>query len=123
MLVVLRCSISISLSGSSSSAEVSRSTRSSIEPTSFSARSFPETREHEERGLHRTLYRFSPDDYRDIDKIWKGPHPSDGQEVEVADGPPEGAPRPDLPEQPGIGVPGYDPGELAEIAKRLMKTG
>jgi Mn-containing catalase len=84
---------------------------------------FPETREHEERGLHRTLYRFSPDDYRDIDKIWKGTHPSDGEEVVVADGPPEGAERPDIPEQPGIGVPGYDPGELAEIAKRLMKTG
>jgi Mn-containing catalase len=81
---------------------------------------FPETREHEEKGLHRTLYRFSPDDYRDIDKIWDGAHPDDGQEVKVEDGPPEGGPTTDFGEVPENFVPGYDPGELAEIAKRLM---
>jgi Mn-containing catalase len=82
---------------------------------------FPETRQWEERGLHRILYRFSPDDYREIDKIWKGEHPQDGEEVEVVDGPPEGAPRPDTPAQPGIGVPGYELGELSDIAQRMMQ--
>jgi Mn-containing catalase len=81
---------------------------------------FPETREHEEAGLHRTLYRFSPDDYRDIDKVWVGTHPEDGEEVTVADGPPEGSPTPEQEEAPDNFVPGYDPGELAEIAKRMM---
>ena len=74
------------------------------------------------RLLHRTLYRFSPDDYRDIDKIWKGPHPGDGQEITIADGPPKGAAPPDTPEQPGIGVPGYDIGELAQMAQRLLRS-
>jgi manganese catalase len=81
---------------------------------------FPETRQWEERGLHRILYRFSPSDYTDIDKVWKGPHPEDGEEVEVADQPAEGAPRPDFPPEPTLGIPGYDVGELAEVAKRMM---
>ncbi len=81
---------------------------------------FPETRQYEDQGLHRTLYRFSPDDFKDVDKVWKGPHPEDGQEVAVQDRPPEGAEKPPQPEAPEMSVPGYDPGELAEIAKRLM---
>ena len=81
---------------------------------------FPETRPHEEAGLHRTLYRFSPDDFKDVDKVWNGVHPDDGQEVKVVDGPPEGAAAPPAPEQPENFVPGYDPGELAEIAQRMM---
>jgi Mn-containing catalase len=81
---------------------------------------FPETRRHEDAGLHRTLYRFSPEDFRDIDKVWQGLHPEDGQEVRVVDGPPEGDEAPPSPEQPENFVPGYDPGELAEIAQRMM---
>jgi len=81
---------------------------------------FPETRQWEERGLHRVLYRFSPDDYRDVNQIWKGPHPEDGKEVEVVDGPPDGAPRPDTPAELGIGAPGYERGFLEEIASRLV---
>ena len=82
---------------------------------------FPETRQWEDRGLHRILYRFSPDDYVDVDKIWKGPHPEDGQEVTVEQGPPEGGPKPDFPPQPEMGVPGYDMGEIAEIAARMLR--
>jgi Mn-containing catalase len=84
---------------------------------------FPETREHEEKGLRRTLYRFSPEDYRDIDKVWVGSHPEDGEELRVADAPPEGAAKPEQPETPETFVPGYDPGELAEIASRMMRGG
>jgi Mn-containing catalase len=83
---------------------------------------FPETRTFEEQGLHRTLYRFSPDDYRGITQIWAGTHPEDGQEVEVVDGPPEGGPLMELPEAPEEFAPGYDPGELAEITGRLLQT-
>jgi len=82
---------------------------------------FPETRQYNEQGIHRTLYRFSPDDFKDIDKVWKGPHPEDGQEVFVQDGPPEGGHMADPPEEPAVFAPDYHPGELAEIAERMMR--
>jgi Mn-containing catalase len=81
---------------------------------------FPETRQWEEQGLHRKLYRFSPDDYRDVGQVWTGPHPTDGEEVEFVDEPPEGVARPDLPAEPAIGVPGFHPGEIGELAAKLM---
>jgi Mn-containing catalase len=83
---------------------------------------FPETRQYEEAGSHRTLYRFSPDDFRDISKVWTGPHPEDGQEVEVADGPPDGGEAADPPQDPSEFAPGYHPDELAEIAQRMMNS-
>ena len=83
---------------------------------------FPETRQYEDQGIHRILYRFSPDDYRDIDKVWKGPHPEDGEEVEVQDGPPEGGPQSDPPEDAAMFAPGYHPGELVEIAQHMMRS-
>ena len=83
---------------------------------------FPETRQYEDQGIHRILYRFSPDDYRDIDKVWKGPHPEDGEEVEVQDGPPEGGPQSDPPEDAAMFAPGYHPGELAQIAQHMMRS-
>lgn len=83
---------------------------------------FPEARPFEESGVHRTLYRFSPDDYRDVAKIWTGTHPQDGQALQVVDGPPAGGETYDLPEQKNVFAPGYDPGELAEIARRLMAS-
>ncbi|MBA2440812.1 MAG: manganese catalase family protein [Rubrobacter sp.] len=83
---------------------------------------FPETKVHRDANSHRTLYRFSPDDFKDIDKIWKGVHPDDGQEVFVKDGPPEGGQTVDHPEETAAYAPGYDPGELAEIAQRMMRN-
>src|SRR5688500_18254430 len=56
----------------------------------ISNKRFPEARKHEAKGLHRILYRFSPDDYREITDIWTGKHPEDGNPLEVQDGPPEG---------------------------------
>ena len=65
----------------------------------------------EEQGLHRKLYRFSVDDYKDMAAIWRGPHPSgDG---EVVDGSPEGGPLADLTAAPENYAPGYHPDELA----------
>jgi Mn-containing catalase len=81
----------------------------------------PEAKKFNDMGSHRTLYRFSPDDYRDINKIWRGRHWEDGGELEVRDGPPpESVPVLPLPPEPQVYAPGYHPGELQEIAQRLL---
>lgn len=61
---------------------------------------FDAARKFEDQGIHLRLYTFSDTDYRDIDKIWKGPHPIDGKPLKVFDGMPAGAPVPDLEEVP-----------------------
>ena len=82
----------------------------------------PEAKKYHDQDIHTLMYRFSPDDYRDIDKIWKGSHPEDGKPLTVTDELPKGGPiNPGTPE-PQVYAPGYHPGELAEIAARLMKN-
>ncbi|TVQ61487.1 MAG: manganese catalase family protein [Phycisphaerales bacterium] len=87
---------------------------------------FPETRPHEARGEHRILYRFSPDDYKRISEIWNGPHPEDNEPLIVHDGPPEGAPVPDLDEEPQLTAPSgpdaetYSPDMLADYAGKIF---
>jgi Mn-containing catalase len=71
----------------------------------ISNRKFPEARVHEERGLHRKLFRFSQDDYTEMGSIWKGAHPEDGTALEVVDGIPEGAPPPELDDEPQLTSP------------------
>ncbi|MBL9148176.1 MAG: manganese catalase family protein [Phycisphaerae bacterium] len=74
---------------------------------------FPEAAAHEAKGLHRILYRFSPDDYRELGAIWSGEHPEDGGQLRVVDGPPEGGEVPDLDEEPQLTAPmGPDSGEI-----------
>lgn len=81
---------------------------------------FPEARIHENKGLHRILYRWSPDDYMRVSEIWNGVHPEDGQELTVLDEIPEGAPWPEFPEEPQLSSPGgIDPEMLKEIAAKL----
>jgi len=82
---------------------------------------FPEARKFEERGYHRTLYRFSVEDYKDIRLIWQGKHPEDGQELVVSDSLPEGGPVLEMEAQPESFAPGYHPEELFEIAQKLQK--
>ena len=82
---------------------------------------FPEARKFESQGIHRKLYRLSPRDYQEVAKIWSGPAP-DGGQLEVVDGPPEGGPVPVLPEVPEEFAPGVDPGELAELARKLASA-
>ncbi len=43
-----------------------------------SNKQFPEARALEEMGLHQVLFRWSPDDFKEIGKIWNGKHPEDG---------------------------------------------
>jgi Mn-containing catalase len=66
----------------------------------------PECQPHIQRGDHKRLYRFSPDDYRELTAVFNGVHAETGDELEVVDGPPEGAAPNDLPPQPKAFVPG-----------------
>ena len=82
----------------------------------------PECKPHIAQGLHRKLYRFSPNDYKEIVAVFAGPHPETGEELEVVDGPPEGALPNDLPAQPAVFAPDYAPEEIREIAQKLRKN-
>ena len=72
-----------------------------------------------DKGFHRILYRFSPDDYRQIREIWNGMSAIDGSEREVEDGPSEGGEVPDLESSPPLHAPQVSPEDVEEIAKRL----
>lgn len=87
----------------------------------ISNKKFPEARKLEEKGLHQIMFRFSPDDYRQMAQIWNGPHPEDGSELRVEDAIPTGAPPPDLPDEPQLTAPGIDPGIDPELFKEMSK--
>ena len=82
---------------------------------------FPEAAKFEAEGLHRRLYRFSPNDYKEAGAVWTGTHPDDGKPLEFIDGPPEGG---KLPELHGISeafAPDYKAEEIFEMAQKLYK--
>lgn len=88
----------------------------------LSNKAFPETRKYEEAGMHRRLYTFSQDDYRQAGIVFDGTHPEDGQPLEVVFGSPEGVPAPDLEEEPQLNAPGahdFDPQMFNDIAKKM----
>jgi Mn-containing catalase len=91
----------------------------------ISNKKFPEARKHEQKGLHRILYRFSPEDYGRAGEVWNGPHPEDGKELEFLDGPPEGAEVPDLEGEPQLTSPGEpeENGMFEEFAEKLFGMG
>jgi Mn-containing catalase len=66
------------------------------------------------------MFRFSPNDYKQIAEIWNGPHPEDGSELRVEDAIPEGA-APNLPAEPQLTAPGVDMGFVREVAKHLSR--
>jgi manganese catalase len=83
----------------------------------------PECQPHIQRGEHLKLYRFSPDDYREIAAVFNGPHPETGEDLIVADEvSPAGAPPFDLPPQEAVFAPGPEPAEIAEIAAKLRQA-
>jgi Mn-containing catalase len=82
----------------------------------------PECQPHIKAGEHKRLYRFSPEDYHEIGAVFNGKHPETGDELEVVDGFPEGAPAHDLPAQEGVFAPSYAPEEISEIAQKLRKA-
>ena len=81
----------------------------------------PECQPHIEKGLHKRLYRFSPNDYLELAAVFNGPHPETGEELEVSDDPPTGVPPLDLPAQEAVFAPDYAPEEIAEIARKLRE--
>jgi Mn-containing catalase len=84
---------------------------------------FADAKKHMDRGLHQVLFRFSPNDYREIGKIWKGTHPEDGSPLRVEDSIPEGATPPDLPEEPQLTAPlgpDIDPQMFGDVASKLF---
>jgi Mn-containing catalase len=89
----------------------------------ISNKKFPEAKKHEDKGLHQILFRFSPNDYREISKIWGGTHPEDGSPLKVVDGPPEGFAPPELDEEPQLTAPmgsDIDQNMFQEVAARLF---
>ena len=73
------------------------------------------------KGSHLTLYRFSPEDYKEVVAVFKGKHPETGEELKVEDSAPDGFPWPEAPAQPDVFAPDYAPDEIAEIAQKLRK--
>jgi Mn-containing catalase len=82
----------------------------------------PECQPHIQRGDHLRLYRFSPEDYREIVAVFNGPHPETGEDLTVIDHAPEGVLPNDLPPQPGFFAPDYAPEEISAIAQKLRKA-
>src|SRR5689334_15118264 len=69
----------------------------------------PECRPYLERGMHLTLYRFSPDDYKEVVAVFKGAHPETGEELRVEHPAPAGFPWPEAPAQTDVFAPDYAP--------------
>jgi Mn-containing catalase len=83
----------------------------------------PECKPHIKRGEHLKLYRWSPDDFKELSAVFNGPHPETGEELEVAEElHPEGALAYDLPPQPAVFAPGPEAGEIEEIAQKLRQA-
>ena len=88
----------------------------------LSNKSFSETKKYESLGLHRKLYTFSQEDYRQAGLIFNGQHPEDGSELEVVFGAIEGFPAPDLDEEPQLNSPGemgFDMDMFTTVAKKM----
>jgi Mn-containing catalase len=81
----------------------------------------PECKPHLETGEHLKLYRFSPDDYREIVAVFNGKHPETGEDLIVVDEAPAGFEPVDLPAQTDVFAPDYAPEEIKAIAQKLRK--
>jgi len=85
----------------------------------------PECQKYLAEGSHRRLYRFSPDDYKEMSGIWgNGEQALPGDppgELEVVDGHPEGGRIHNLMGQTTAFTPDYAPEEMFEIASKLYK--
>lgn len=70
-------------------------------------------------GMHRRLYRFSPEDYKEIAAIWQGDSLDGSGPLEVMDGPPNGGPQYEMDGVSEAFIPEYHPEEIMEIARKL----
>ncbi len=85
----------------------------------------PECQKYLAEGSHRRLYRFSPDDYREMAGIWGNGEkalPTDPPgDLEVVDGMPESGKIHDLTGMASAFTPDYAPEEMFEVATKLYK--
>jgi len=81
----------------------------------------PESRPFEARGFHRKLYRFSPDDYKDVAAVWHGQALDGSGPLEVVDGPPQGGDLARLDGAADAFTPEYHPEEIFEMAQKLYQ--
>lgn len=79
----------------------------------------PECKPHIERGDHKRLYRFSPDEYRELSAVFNGPHPETAMSSRSSTGRRKERRRTTYRPQPKAFVPDFHPEEIAEIATRL----
>ena len=81
----------------------------------------PECAKYEAEGVHRRLYHFSPEDYREIAGVWSPDETTyDGTgPLETWDMPPETGKIPNLTGAANAFTPDYQPEEIFEIAKKL----
>jgi Mn-containing catalase len=79
----------------------------------------PESQPFLAEGSHRRLYRFSPEDYKEVALIWKGQALDGSGALEVIDGPPTGGPQYDIEGVAEAFIPEYRPEEVLEIAQKL----
>ena len=82
---------------------------------------FPEAAKFEAEGLHRKLYRFSLEDYKEAGAVWTGNHPDDNKPLEFIDGPPDGGRMPELANISEAFAPEYKAEEIYEIATKLWQ--
>ncbi|MGB7157714.1 MAG: manganese catalase family protein [Tepidisphaeraceae bacterium] len=82
---------------------------------------FPEAAKFEKQGMHRKLYRFSPNDYKEAGAVWQGNHPDDNKPLEFIDGPPDGGKQVDLVGISEAFAPEYKAEEIFEMAQKLYK--
>jgi Mn-containing catalase len=84
---------------------------------------FEHTKPWASKGEHTKLYTFSPEDYNNLGSIWSGTAEwEDGAPLEVVRGAPVGGDAPQgTPNQAGFS-PQYEPEEVFDVAKRLMKN-
>ncbi len=82
----------------------------------------PEAKKWMEKGIHRKLYTWSQDDFKNLGAIWNGTATwADNQPLEVTPGTPAGGPVPEGKTTRPEFAPQYDPAEIFEIAQMLIK--
>jgi Mn-containing catalase len=81
----------------------------------------PESAPFIERGMNRKLYRFSPEDFKEVAAIWQGDAIDGSGPLEVVDGIPEGGAYKPMEDVSDAFIPEYHPEEIYEIAAKLAK--
>jgi Mn-containing catalase len=84
------------------------------------SKNFPHAKKFMDKGYHRFLYKFSPNDYNQLGEIWNGNQVETGEKREVVNDIPEGGPVPDLTEVPEMFAPNIDPNDVEELGKRFL---